>query len=312
MSGRCDPGAPGGTEPVAELQAVVKRFRAAVALDRVSLAVGAGEAVALLGPNGAGKTTALSLLLGLRRPDDGEAWLHGRRPHDPEARRTLGVTPQATAFPPTLRVAEIAQLVARHFPSPERVPVLLGRFGLDALARRQAGGLSGGEARRLALALAFAGRPRTVVLDEPTAQLDIEARRLAWAGIRSFVDDGGTLVLTSHDLDEVEQLAGRVVALARGRVVIEGSVAEVRALTGLTRIELAAAPRVLPPGVVDALPHGTGVALIVRDAAPVIEALVATGADLAGLQVRPAGLEEALLRALGAPSVRVQRREDPA
>ena len=225
---------------VAALSVVTKRFHGVLALDGVSLRVERGEAVALLGPNGAGKTTALSLLLGLRRPDAGQARLFGRDPRDPRARARLGVMPQVSGFPATLRVEEVVRLVAAHFADPEPAPELLGRFGLGPLACRQTGGLSGGEARRLALALAFAGRPAAVVLDEPTGYLDVEARHLAWAGIRVYLAGGGTVLLTSHHLDEVEALASRVVVLAAGRVVAEGDVAGIRGLAGLTRIVLAA------------------------------------------------------------------------
>ena len=280
---------------VAALSVVTKRFHGVLALDGVSLRVERGEAVALLGPNGAGKTTALSLLLGLRRPDAGQARLFGRDPRDPRARARLGVMPQVSGFPATLRVEEVVRLVAAHFADPEPAPELLGRFGLGPLARRQTGGLSGGEARRLALALAFAGRPAAVVLDEPTGYLDVEARHLAWAGIRVYLAGGGTVLLTSHHLDEVEALASRVVVLAAGRVVAEGDVAGIRGLAGLTRIVLAAAPGGPLPGVVRRERSGDGVVLFAPDAEPVLRHLVAAGVPLTGLEVRPATLEEAFL-----------------
>ena len=282
-------------EPVAVLDAVVKRFRGKTALDGLSLRVEQGEAVALLGPNGAGKTTALSLLVGLRRPDAGVARLFGRDPRDPAARARLGMTPQASGFPATLRVDEIVRLVARHFPDPEPSGELLGRFGLAALARRQTGGLSGGEQRRLALALAFVGRPAAVILDEPTGFLDVEARRLAWAGLRDYVDAGGTLLLTSHHLDEVEALARRVVVLSAGRVVAEGDVPAIRARAGLARITLACDPGVALPGVVRSEPSGSGIVLFAVDPAPVLQALVAGQHSLAGLEVGRARLEEAVI-----------------
>ena len=282
-------------EPVAVLDAVVKRFRGDTALDGLSLRVEQGEAVALLGPNGAGKTTALSLLVGLRRPDAGVVRLFGRDPRDRAARARLGLTPQASGFPATLRVDEIVRLVARHFSDPEPAGALLGRFGLGALARRQTGGLSGGEQRRLALALAFVGRPTAVVLDEPTGFLDVEARRLAWAGLRDYVDAGGTLLLTSHHLDEVEALARRVVVLSAGRVVAEDHVPAIRARAGLARITLACDPGVVLPGVVRSEPSGSGIVLFAVDPAPVLQALVAGQHSLAGLEVGRARLEEAVI-----------------
>jgi ABC-2 type transport system ATP-binding protein len=213
----------------AALRGVTKRFGAVLALDAVDLEVRAGELLALLGPNGAGKTTALSILLGLRRPDRGRAELFGRDPRCPEARAAVGVTPQESGFPPTLRVGEIVELVQAHFASPPPTSELLARFGLAQLGRRQAGGLSGGERRRLSVALAFAGRPRAVFLDEPTAGLDVESRRDVWRELEEYAAGGGTVLLTTHHLDEAEALASRVLLLAGGRLVAEGSPRELAA-----------------------------------------------------------------------------------
>jgi ABC-2 type transport system ATP-binding protein len=210
----------------AALRTVTKRFGAVVALDEVSLEIASGEVVALLGPNGAGKTTALSILLGLRRPDSGRAELFGDDPRRPSVRTAIGVTPQEDGFPPTLRVSEIVDLVRAHFPSPAPRSDLLDRFRLVGLAHRQAGGLSGGERRRLALALAFTGRPRALFLDEPTAGLDVEARRAVWQEIEVYAAEGGTALLTTHHLEEAETLATRIVLLSAGRVAAEGDVAE--------------------------------------------------------------------------------------
>ena len=210
----------------AALYAVSKRFGGLAALSSVDLAIEAGEVVALLGPNGAGKTTALSILLGLRRPDAGRAELFGHDPRHPSARTAIGVTPQEYGFPPTLRTGEIVDLVRAHFRAPAPRVELLERFGLTAVARRQTGGLSGGERRRLAVALAYAGSPRAVFLDEPTAGLDVESRRSVWRELRLYAAGGGTVLLTTHHLEEAEALASRVVLLSQGTVVAEGTPAE--------------------------------------------------------------------------------------
>ncbi|WP_250445251.1 ATP-binding cassette domain-containing protein, partial [Actinotalea sp. C106] len=136
---------------VVELDHVTRRFGATVALDDVSLTVRPGELLGLLGPNGAGKTTLISLVNGLRKPDSGTVRLFGGDPRDPASRARLGTTPQETGLPPTLRVAEVVDFVARHYPNPVPTGELLEMFGVADLARRQTGGLSGGQKRRLAV-----------------------------------------------------------------------------------------------------------------------------------------------------------------
>ena len=207
----------------AALRDVTKRFGSLVALDRVDLELRSGEVLALLGPNGAGKTTALSVLLGLRRADGGRVELFGSDPRRPASRAAVGVTPQESSFPPTARVREIVDLVGVHFAAPVRTADLLDRFGLAECARRQVGGLSGGERRRLSVALAFVGRPLAVFLDEPTTGLDVEARRAVWSELRTYAASGGTILLTTHYLEEAHALASRIALLARGRMTIEGS-----------------------------------------------------------------------------------------
>jgi ABC-2 type transport system ATP-binding protein len=213
----------------AELRGVSKRYGDVVALDDVDLDVRYGETLALVGPNGAGKSTALSLLLGLRRPDRGTARLAGLEPARTAARRSVGVVPQEIDLPLALRVAELVDLVRAHYPEPERQSMLLDRFGLAHRRRRQAGALSGGERRRVALALAFAGRPNILFLDEPTAGLDIASRRALWQALRAHTAQGRATLLTTHYLDEAAALADRVVVLVRGRVVASGTVDELRA-----------------------------------------------------------------------------------
>ncbi len=207
----------------AALRGVTKRFAGVIALDGVDLELRSGEMLALLGPNGAGKTTALSILLGLRRPDAGHAELFGADPRRHTSRASVGVTPQDASFPPTLRVCEVVDLVRAHFAAPVSAAGLLARFGLTEHARRQVGGLSGGERRRLSVALAFAGRPLAVFLDEPTTGLDIEARRSVWSELGAYAAAGGTILLTTHYLEEAEALATRVALLSRGRLVAHGS-----------------------------------------------------------------------------------------
>jgi ABC-2 type transport system ATP-binding protein len=276
---------------VAELSAATKRFGGLTALDGVSVAIGEGDVLALLGPNGAGKTTAIALILGLRVPDEGSARLFGLDPRLVGARRRIGVAPQETAFPPTLRVHEVIELVRHHYEKPTALEAVAARFGLERLLRRQLGGLSGGERRLVAVALAFAGTPELVVLDEPTAGLDAEARNAVWEAVRVHAHGGGTVLLTTHHLDEVEALAERVVLLERGVVVEDGSVAEIRRAAGLTRVSFRAPPGIALDGI---RLEGDVARADVEDAGAFVAVLVHRGLRLADLEVRPLSLEEAI------------------
>ena len=279
----------------AELVSVEKRFGPVAALTNVSFRLDASEIVALLGPNGAGKTTAVNVLLGLRRPDRGCARLFGLDSRKADARRSIGATPQEPAFPPTLKVTEIVDLVGAHYRSPTDVHTLLARFGLEEVASRQAGGLSTGERRRLAVALAFVGRPRAVFLDEPTAGLDVAGRRSVWRVIQEFAAEGGAVLITTHDLAEAEALATRVVVVSGGRVVAQGSVADIAARAAMVEVRVPEQP--LPPlqGVARTVLEHNGVVLYTDDGESVVRQLVRGGASLEGLEVRRLAFEEAFL-----------------
>ncbi len=286
---------PAEVELAAELRDVRKSFGRAEALRGVSLGVRPGEIVALLGPNGAGKTTALRILLGLRRPDSGRALLFGSDPARPAARARCGCTPQETSFPATLKVSEIVDLVRAHYAQPAPAGALLDRYGLAGLARRQTGGLSGGERRRLAVALAFAGAPELAILDEPSSGLDVESRRLLWDGVREYAAAGGTVLLTTHYLEEAEALASEVVVISHGVVLARGSVDDIRARAGLTRIRIRASAVPSVPGVLRREERPEVTTLYARDAGAVVRRLVEAGAALDGLEVAPVTLEEAFV-----------------
>jgi len=274
---------------------VGRTYRSVNALHDVSLSVAAGELVGLLGPNGAGKTTLLNLLTGVRRPTSGRVELFGGDPTRAENRRRIGVTPQETGLPATLRVGECVDLVAAHFPDPLPRGELLERFGLADLARRQTGGLSGGQRRRLAVALAFVGRPRLVFLDEPTTGLDVSARHALWEGIRAFHADGGTVLLTSHYLEEIEALAQRVVVLGEGRVLADDTVDAIRSRVGVRRVSLRATNLPALAGVLHESHVDGRTDLLTTDADQLVRDLVAKGVAFNDLEVRPTSLEEAFL-----------------
>jgi len=281
---------------VARLQGARKRYGATEALRGVDLDVPAGQLLALLGPNGAGKTTALQLLCGLRRPDAGTVELLGGDPREPAIRRQLGVTPQEEGFPGPLRVREVVDLVRAHYAEPWRSEEILARFDLADLAGRQTGGLSGGQKRRLAVALAFVGRPRLVLLDEPTTGLDVDARRALWRVVREEIVAGRTILLTTHYLEEAEALADRVVVLAGGLVRASGSVADIKGQVELTRVRarFATAPGTLPQ-VVRTEVDGDRITLFTADADQLVRHLVRADVAFEQLEVSPVSLEDAFL-----------------
>ncbi|MEV0162196.1 ABC transporter ATP-binding protein [Nonomuraea fuscirosea] len=280
---------------LARAHEVTRRYGQVLALDRLSLDIGAGELVGLLGPNGAGKSTLINLFAGLRRPTSGTVELFGGSPLDPVMRRGIGVTPQETGLPESLRVKEIVDFVSAHFRERAGRKELLARFGLDDLAGRQVGGLSGGQRRRLAVALAFAGRPRLVFLDEPTTGLDVEARHALWDGIRSFHEEGGTVLLTSHYLEEIEALAQRVVVIGSGRVLADDTVRAVRDLVGVRRVSLVAGDLPELPGVLGSERVDGRTTLVTTDPDRLVVELVRSGTPFSGLEIRPTTLEEAFL-----------------
>ncbi|GIG34662.1 ABC transporter ATP-binding protein [Cellulomonas pakistanensis] len=288
------------TAPVVELDRVTRRYGEVVALDDVSLSVGEGELVGLLGPNGAGKSTLLSLVNGVRRPDAGTVRLMGRDPREPAARAGLGTTPQETGLPATLRVGEVVDLVAGHYADPMPRGEVLERFGLGDLARRQTGGLSGGQRRRLAVALSLVGRPRVVLLDEPTTGLDVDARHTLWDALRDYQSGGATVIVTSHYLEEIEALARRVVVVGSGRVLADDDLPAVLAMAAARRVlvevpESEEARLHALPGVLDVRREGRRTVLLAPDADAVVRALVRDDVPFRDLEVRGASLEEAFL-----------------
>ena len=277
---------------------VEKQFGSVAALRGASLAVAEGEVVALLGANGAGKTTAIEILLGLRRPGGGEVRLMGRPPQEVAARKRIGVTPQDSAFPPNLRVREVIDFARAHYEAPEATGDTIERFGLAGVAERRTGGLSGGERRRLAVALAFVGRPVLMFLDEPTVGLDVMSRREIWQQARTYIAGGGTLLLTTHYLEEAEALASRIVLIDRGRIHFSGDVEGVRARLGVKRVSFLAERLPPLPGVVEQREHDGRHELLVRDSDAVVRALVASGTGFSNLDVTRVPLEDAVIALL--------------
>lgn len=214
------------------VRGLVKRFGAVVAVDDVSFAVAPGEVFGLLGPNGAGKTTTVECLLGLMRADAGMLEIGGAPAGSRAARAATGAVLQATGLPDAITPAEAVDLFAA-LADVEAEPGLLERFGLGEKKHAAYATLSGGQKQRLALALAFVGAPRALVLDEPTTGLDVAARNALHADIRAARASGLAVLLTSHDMAEAAALCDRVAVMKRGRIVALGPPAELGPLEAL-------------------------------------------------------------------------------
>ena len=285
--------------PLACLQGADKRFGATHALDGVDLALHPGEVLALLGPNGAGKTTAIGLMLGLLRPDAGQATLFGGDPRALAARERTGVMLQQTELPETLKVRELLELTRSYYPQPRSMADCVALAGLDGLLARRYGKLSGGQQRRVQFALALCGRPRLLFLDEPTTGLDIEARQAVWAAMRELVAGGCAVLLTTHYLEEAETLADRVAVIDRGRLIAQGSVAQIQARVSQRRIRCRSAIDEAHiatwPEVADVARDGASLRIVAHAAEPVVRRLLDADPALRDLEVQRAGLADAFL-----------------
>lgn len=222
--------------PAIELSGIVRRFgvgaNRVVAVDHVDLRIERGEVVALLGPNGAGKTTTIDVLLGLSDPDEGTARVIGTSPHRAVAAGRLSAVLQTGGLLSDLTVRETVAVVAGLHGASSRIGEVIERADLGAIARRRVGKCSGGEKQRVKFALALLPDPDVLVLDEPTAGMDVTARRRFWDAMRADADAGRTIVFATHYLEEAEQFARRTIVMNHGRVVADGSTAQLRASLG--------------------------------------------------------------------------------
>src|SRR3979409_1633507 len=209
--------------PAAELIDATKKYGEVEAIKGVTIRIQLGEVVAMLGPNGAGKTTSISLLLGLRKPSSGQALLFGLAPTNLLARSRVGVMLQESGVPQMLKVREIVDLFRSYYPKPLPRERAIAMAGLEEKANALVKELSGGQRQRLYFALAVCGNPDVLFLDEPTVGMDVEGRRSFIERIAEFAQLGRTVVLTTHYLEEADQLAKRVIVIDRGGVMAGAS-----------------------------------------------------------------------------------------
>ena len=286
------------------LRGASKSYGAVRALTGLDLRVHAGEVLAILGANGAGKSTALGLLTGRLSADAGQVEVLGGDPRDSRRRRGLGVMLQEGSLPDMVRVAEHVELFSTYYPSPRPVAQTLALAGLEALADRPYGALSGGQQRRVQFALAICGRPALLFVDEPTVGLDIEARRGFWSVLRTLRAEGVGLVLTTHYLEEADALADRVAVLAHGGLIAEDTPAGIKARAAGKRVRAKSSVPLETitgwPGVRSATATDGIVQLLSHEPEEVLRRWLALDPKLSELEVSGLNLEDAFVSLTGA------------
>lgn len=290
------------------LTGVRKSFGEIHAVRGVDLTIAPGEVVAFLGPNGAGKSTAIDMMLGLTKPDAGSVHLYGGDPVTAVTAGRVGAMLQAGALLPDLTVRQLIALFATLHHHPLPVDEAIERAGIAEIAGQQTTKLSGGQAQRVRFALALVPDPDLLLLDEPTVAMDVELRRAFWATMRELTAAGKTVLFATHYLEEADDFADRVVVLAGGRIVADGSGAQIKAMVGgrtLTATvpgadvaELAALP-----GVTDIAMNGAKATLRCADSDAALRVLLQRWPDARDIEIHAADLEDAFIE-LTASTVR--------
>ncbi|WP_030320705.1 ABC transporter ATP-binding protein [Streptomyces sp. NRRL B-3229] len=289
------------TAPVVAFDQVSKAYGEVRAVDGLTLTLRPGETVALLGPNGAGKSTTLDLLLGLKQPDGGSVRLFGTTPREAIVAGRVGAMLQSGGLMDEVTVAELVRLACSLHPRPYKPNDVLARAGVAQIADRKVNKLSGGQAQRVRFALATAGDSDLIVLDEPTTGMDVTTRQAFWATMREQADQGRTVLFATHYLEEADAIADRVLVLHRGRLLADGTAAEIKAKAGARRIAFDL-EGVIDEGPLRDLPFLTAVDIsgqTVRiqstDADATVHALYGLGLYPRNLEVAGLGLEQAFV-----------------
>jgi ABC-2 type transport system ATP-binding protein len=286
---------------------LTKSYGVVKAVRGIDLTINPGETLALLGPNGAGKTTTIDMMLGLIRPDAGTVSLFGSTPTEAVDAGIISGMLQTGSLPHYLSVRELVTMMASLYPHPLEVDDVLRHAGIAEIADRPTTKLSGGQTQRVRMAIALVADPEMLILDEPTAALDVEGRRDFWASIRGVAARGKTIIFATHYLEEADAYADRIVLMARGRIVADGPPTEIKARVGgrtiratLPGVEAAALEALA--GVASAEQRGEGFVIKCTDANSsdsALRALLTQYPQARDIEVRGAGLEEAFLDLTG-------------
>lgn len=302
-----------GIDSVLSISRLQKNYAGKTVLDAVSLQLTAGELLAVLGPNGAGKTTLINTVLGLTAADKGEIRLFGQLQHGVSrshvVRQQLGVMMQIGSASANLSVREQCDLFSSYYQHGKTVSELLAIAGLECAANTRFGHLSGGQKQRLLFALALAGNPKLLFLDEPTLGMDVQARRALWQQIRQLRERGVSIILTTHYLEEAEQLADRILLLQQGRCIADNSPAGLKAMIQGKHIccNSALADRLLLalPGVIQLQRHQQQITLLSHAPEQTVLALLQADPRLSALEVKPIVLENIFLQLTNTAKVTV-------
>jgi ABC-2 type transport system ATP-binding protein len=294
----------GDAASVVSLRGLTKDFGDLRAVDQLSLEIRPGETLALLGPNGAGKTTTIAMLLGLLAPNSGSARILGMAPAAAIQSGCVGAMLQDGGMMPGVTVGELLDFVLALRPSATTRQHLVATAGLGGLERRRVDRLSGGQTQRLRFALAIASEPTFLVLDEPTAAMDVEARHSFWASMREYTSAGRTVLFATHYLEEAEAFASRVVIVAHGQIVADGTVADLKRRAGTQTVRFATEHGV--SGKLERLPavtrvewQGNDAVLTTHDADATVRGLASSDIGWRNLDVRSADLNDIFLALVG-------------
>jgi ABC-2 type transport system ATP-binding protein len=285
---------------VVAFENVSKQYGQLKAVDGLSLELYPGQTVALLGPNGAGKSTSLDMLLALRKPSSGQIRMFGSDPYHAVKSGRVGAMLQSGGLMPEVTVRELVALVSGLHPRPEPVDVTLRRAGIKDFAQQRVDRLSGGQKQRVRFALAICGKSELIVLDEPTAAMDVETRRLFWDNMRAEVAEGRTLLFATHYLEEADQAADRILVLNRGRLLADGTPAAIKAKAGAKRLSFRLADINEPfllglPGLVNLEVRNDFVQIQSSDSDATLYAVLDAGVRPHEIEVTSLGLEQAFL-----------------